>query len=108
MSFWLWSPRSLDDLLVEPDMPKLDLIAGADDAHKIWLNGKLISEKKRTGPMIPGDIECKALPLKQGWNHFLIKVIQGGGNWQFSAQLKCTDFEFFSRLKADVVNPDQK
>lgn len=108
LSFWLWSPRPLDDLLIEPDMPKLDLLAGADDAHRIWLNGNLISEKKRTGPMTLGDIACKALPLQQGWNHLLVKVVQGNGNWQFCAQLKCSDYNFFSQLKADVVNPDQK
>lgn len=108
ISFWLWSPRPLDDLLIEPDMPKLDLVAGADDAHKIWLNGTLISEKNRHGPMTLGDIECKTLPLKQGWNHFMVKVVQGSGNWQFSAKLRCIDYGFLAQLKAAPVNPDQK
>ncbi|MDD2315575.1 MAG: hypothetical protein PHE44_12490 [Proteiniphilum sp.] len=25
-NFMVWSPRDLDDLLIEPDMPKLDVI----------------------------------------------------------------------------------
>lgn len=108
VSFWLWSPRPLDDLLIEPDMPKLDLIAGADDGHKIWLNGKIIAEKYRTGPANLGEIECKTLPLKQGWNHFLIKVSQGGGNWQLFASLKCSNYEFMGKLKAATENPAQK
>jgi len=108
MSFWLWSPRPLNNLLIEPDMPKLDLIAGSDDACKIWLNGELIHEKFGIHPIHVGDIQCKNLPLKQGWNHFLVKVAQGGGQWAFGARLHCTDVPFMAQLKAAVENPDQK
>jgi hypothetical protein len=108
MSFWLWSPRPLDDLLIEPDMPKLDLIAGADDACKIWLNGKAIHERFAIHPLNVGDIQCRNLPLKQGWNHFLIKVAQGGGQWAFAARLNCSDYDFMTQLKAAVQNPDQQ
>lgn len=107
MSFWLWSPRPLDDLLIEPDMPKLDLIAGSDDACRIWLNGKLIHDKYGIHPIKVGDIQCKNLPLKQGWNHFLVKVVQGGGQWAFGARLHCSDYEFMGQLKAALENPDQ-
>ena len=108
VSFWLWSPRPLNDLLIEPDMPKLDLIGGADDGYKIWLNGSLIAENNRTGPMVMGMIECKTLPMKQGWNHFLIKVVQGGGGWQFAAKLNCSDIKYMAKLKAAAENPDLK
>jgi len=108
VSFWLWSPRPLDDLLIEPDMPKLDFVGGADDAWKVWLNGEMMSEKFRTGPLDIGMIDCKTMPIKQGWNHFLIKVVQGGGNWQFAAQLKCSDYTYMGQLKAAAENPDQK
>lgn len=107
MSFWLWSPRPLDDLLIEPDMPKLDLVAGADDACKIWLNGNLIHEHFAIRPLNVGDIKCKNLPLKQGWNHFLVKVAQGGGQWAFGAKLNCSNYEFMAQLKAALENPDQ-
>lgn len=106
MSFWLWSPRPLDNLLIEPDMPKLDLIAGSDDACKIWLNGKLIHEKFGIHPINVGDIQCKNLPLKQGWNHFLIKVAQGSGQWAFGIRLHCSDYPFMDHLKAALENPD--
>ena len=108
LSFWLWSPRPLDDLLIEPDMPKLDFVGGADDAYKVWLNGSLIAENNRTGPMVMGMINCKTLPMKQGWNQFLIKVVQGGGQWQFAAKISCSDYNYMSQLKAGVENPDQK
>jgi len=108
VSFWLWSPRHLDDLLSEPDMPNLDFVGGADDAWRVWLNGTLLSEMMRSGPLEMGMIDCKGMPVKQGWNHFLIKVVQGGGNWQFAAQLKCSDYTYMSQLKAALENPDQK
>ncbi len=108
VSFWLWSPRPLDNLLLEPDMPKLDLIGGADDGYKVWLNGSLLAQNNRTGPMVMGMIECKALAMKQGWNHFLVKVVQGGGGWQFAARLNCSDYKYMAQLKAAAENPDQK
>jgi beta-galactosidase len=107
LSFWLWSPRPLDDLLLEPDMPRLDLIAGSDDACRIWLNGTMIADDFAMRPLNLGDIECRNLQLKQGWNHFLIKVVQGSGDWQFVAQLHCSDYGFLNKLKAEIENPDQ-
>jgi beta-galactosidase len=106
LSFWLWSPRPLDDLLLEPDMPRLDLIAGSDDACRIWLNGMLIADDFAMRPLKIGDIECKNLQLKQGWNHFLVKIVQGSGDWQFAAQLRCSDYAFLNKLKAATESPD--
>jgi beta-galactosidase len=54
--FWVWSPRPLDDLLIEPDMPKLDLRL---NNNKLLLNNQLLAQTTE-------------LPLKQGWNHFMI------------------------------------
>jgi beta-galactosidase len=53
-TLWIYSPRPLDDLLIEPDIPKLDLIVPQDDI-RVMLNGKPC-ESTRT------------IPLKQGWN----------------------------------------
>ncbi|MDR2682492.1 MAG: glycoside hydrolase family 2 [Dysgonamonadaceae bacterium] len=50
---WLYSPRPLDDLLIEPDLPKLEIICNAP--VEINLNGKRLNSLKN-------------LPLKQGWN----------------------------------------
>ncbi|GHT79052.1 beta-galactosidase [Bacteroidia bacterium] len=57
-SLWVYSPRPLDDLLIEPDMPKLDISAPAG-VGEIRLNGKKLDSYKE-------------LPLKQGWNQFII------------------------------------
>jgi hypothetical protein len=38
---------------------------------------------------------AKELLLNQGWNHFLIKLIQADGKWQFSGQLTSSQPAFF-------------
>jgi len=53
----VFSPRPLDDLLIEPDMPKLNITA--PNRTEIRLNGRRLES-------------LSALPLKQGWNNFAI------------------------------------
>ena len=99
MSFWVWSPRALDDLLIEPDMPKLDLVGGADDAYKVWLNGSLVAEQQRVGPLSPDEFRAATLPMQQGWNHFLVKVVQASGEWRFTARFECSDEQYMAQLQ---------
>ena len=58
-SFWIYSPRPLDDLLIEPNMPKLDIVA--ENNQSISLNGKRLAS-------------LKTIPLNQGWNEIAISV----------------------------------
>jgi len=58
-NLWVYSPRPLDDLLIEPDMPKLEIVT--DVRAEIRLNDKLLNS-------------LKELPLKQGWNKFDIAL----------------------------------
>jgi beta-galactosidase len=104
VSFWLFSPRSLVDLLVAPDMPRLDLLIGADDAYQVVLNGKLIQEDLNEGGLKRREQLVKALPLEQGWNHMLIKVMQGRGDWKLAVEFDCDQKEFLKQLKSKI-NP---
>jgi hypothetical protein len=105
LSFWVFSPRSLDDLLIEPNMPVVDLEVSVDDAAKIWLNGKQIVKKIRHGPIEGGKTVAHALKFHQGWNHFLIKVIQGGGNWQFTGHFTSSQPEFLFEMDSALQAP---
>jgi beta-galactosidase len=61
ISWWLYSPRSLTDLLAEPDLPRLDLQVETPGGHfGIVLNDKTVNRQ--------------ALPLERGWNHFVVTV----------------------------------
>ncbi len=105
LSFWVWSPRALDNLLLEPNMPKLDLLVGSDDGCQVYLNGKLILEDRGTHPLTPGSLKSEAMPLQRGWNHFFVKAVQGGGQWQFRADLRCSDPLFVTTLRTSIVGP---
>jgi beta-galactosidase len=85
-SLWVYSPRPLDNLLIEPDMPKLNLsVAGQVE---IRLNGKKLESH----------IE---LPLKQGWNQLIISL---PGNTDASTiQLVCSNHpEFLKQLQTSL------
>jgi beta-galactosidase len=62
ISFWVFSPRSLVDLLAEPDLPKLSMNALNVKDFNLELNGK--------------NIALNNIPLERGWNKFVIKFTQ--------------------------------
>ena len=105
LSFWVWSPRPLDNLLVEPNLPRLALRFGSDDGCQVWLNSKLVKEDRGTHPYTPDEFTADALPLARGPNHFVVKVVQGTGEWQFGARLTCSDPLFLSQLRTSVAGP---
>jgi hypothetical protein len=106
-SFWIFSPRRIDDLLVEPDVPKLDLLVGCDDGCEVYLGDRLLKADKGPHPMRQGQMAVEALPLQRGWNHILIKSTQTDGEWQLMAELRCSSPEFMSKLQTALENPDR-
>ncbi|QQE13309.1 glycoside hydrolase family 2 [Planctomycetota bacterium] len=107
VSFWIWSPRPLDDLLAEPDMPQLDLMLSVDNSYMLWLNGEKISEEIREARPVRGEFCIEALQLKTGWNHFLVKVIESHDEWGLSASLKTSDQAFLDKLKSSLEGPQE-
>ncbi|RBQ07868.1 glycoside hydrolase family 2 protein [Pedobacter miscanthi] len=105
ISFWMFSPRPLDNLLIEPNMPVVDLEVSADDAVKVWLNGKEVAKNIRTGPLEGGKAVAHALKLHQGWNQLVVKVIQGSGNWQFTGHFTSSQPEFLFEMDSALKVP---
>jgi beta-galactosidase len=90
---WVWSPRSLDDLLIEPNMPELD-IAVEDEAANITLNGKRLNS-------------LKTVPMKQGWNQVTISL--PNASTASGIRFVCgNNAGFVSQLKTSFNNPDNK
>jgi hypothetical protein len=60
---------------------------GSDDGLKIWLNGELVNDSwvERTSRL---DDVVVPLRLKQGKNHFLIKIQNVKGHWSFTCRLR--------------------
>jgi hypothetical protein len=104
LSFWIYSPRSLSNLLLEPDMPRLDMYLNADDGYQVYLNNKLIKEDINAGGFTTPGKAIKALPLEKGWNHFVIKAIQKAGGWKLSVSLGCDKKEFMNELRTQVTH----
>jgi len=91
-NLWLWSPRPLDDLLIEPDMPKLDIV-WKNDNGKIRLNGKNLDSHN-------------TIPLKQGWNNLIFTI---SGNATISnVQFICENNpDFVKQLQTSLQNSNQ-
>jgi beta-galactosidase len=85
---WVYSPRPLDDLLVEPDMPKLKIVS--DDNPEIQLNGKKINSNQE-------------LPLKQGWNQFVF-IFQRNSDHKTVRLASDNHPEFIQQLQTSVYN----
>ena len=104
LELYVFSPRPLDDLLIEPNMPKLSLML---KAKKRTL---LINDKPYTAVSHDGrnEIIYKELPLLQGWNKLVIKIGAGDRN-DFTGCFKCDNKkDFLPLLKAAFVNPEAK
>lgn len=104
LEFYVFTPRPLDDLLIEPNMPKLSLFIKAKN-RQLFINDKpytMVSQEGRN------EITYKELPLLQGWNKLVIKVGAGDRN-DFTGYFKCDNQKtFLSLLKAAFVNPEAK
>jgi beta-galactosidase len=101
LSFWVQSPRSLDNLLIEPNVPKLDLTFESKDVVELFLNGKSVVARPAGGE----NAIASGLPLQQGWNHFLVKLVHKNGDNAFSARLTSNDPAFLNALHSALQKP---
>ena len=102
-TFYTYSPRALDDLLIEPDMPKLSLkikgknvklAIGGKDQKPVWSNHN--------------ETQFNELPLLQGWNELTVTFAPESVN-DFNGSFRCDNkAEFVHMMKAAYTNPDKK
>ena len=102
LSFWVFSPKALDDLLLDPNLPKVDFKMRTGDGVEIWLNGKSVVKRVAGAG---GDVTASALALQRGWNHLLVRMTHDTGDDAFSARLVCDQSDFFNDLKSAVQKP---
>ncbi len=108
LAIWIKSPKPLNDLLSEPNLPKLSFTYGSDDGCEVWLNGQLLASHERIGPLEPEAFSINPLLLKLGWNQLVIKVVQAGGEWKFAGKFGCPDAGFLSNLEFETEKPSSK
>jgi len=104
ISFWLFSPRSMVNLLVEPDLPHLDMLIGAEKGVALILNGSLI-EKKTSVEFVKDENKISNLPLDKGWNHVLLKIVRGSGegHWEANVKFESNSPEYMKLLLSAVA-----
>jgi hypothetical protein len=102
LSFWVFSPRSLDELLLEPNVPQLNLQLTQRDGIEIWLNDEPQTIADAKGE--PG-ITIAGLKLRAGWNHFLLKLTQDRGSRQFALRFTSNQPEFLAQLDSALEGP---
>jgi hypothetical protein len=69
-----------------PGPAQCQLLLGADDGYKVWVNGKFVGGEDRSGVPMPDDFRLP-VTLDAGWNRLLIKITQGSGQWKVIARL---------------------
>lgn len=106
VTVWIKSSKPLNDLLSEPNLPKLSFTYGCDDGCQVWLNGERLANNERIGPLEPEMATLNPLPLKLGWNLLVVKVVQLSGEWKFTGKFACTDINFLSKLEFAAKKPD--
>jgi Glycosyl hydrolases family 2, sugar binding domain/Glycosyl hydrolases family 2/Glycosyl hydrolases family 2, TIM barrel domain len=105
VAIWIKSPKPLNDLLSEPNLPKLSFTYGSDDGCELWLNGELLATNERTGPLDPEGFTVNPMLLKLGWNQLVVKVVQGDGEWKFAGKFGCSDASFLQKLQFATEKP---
>jgi hypothetical protein len=74
-SYWVYSPVDLGDLLgAGPDLPRLNKLCFVSDEGVVWLNGIPLVPAKAEPVDYRTRLWYENVPLKKGWNHFLVKV----------------------------------
>jgi hypothetical protein len=102
LNFWVLSPKALDNLLLDPNLPKVDLNMQTADGVEVWLNGKSVLQSPAGGS---GDVVASTLTLQQGWNHFLVRLEHGKGDDKFSAHLVSSQPDFLNDIKSALQKP---
>lgn len=94
LTFYAFTPRPLDDLLIEPNVPKLDFEFNSRDAH-------LLIGSHRVDGLPHGESTLfSELPLKQGWNRITVILSHDSDLAKISGSLICTNnASFISSMK---------
>lgn len=103
LSYWLYSPRSLSNLLAEPDMPSLDLYVKVNGGCTVWLNGNRVASQEL--PSGAEEIKIPNLMPDKGWNHFIIKVASSEDKKELKTGIRfwSADKDFMKQILSSVV-----
>lgn len=99
LSFWIFSPRSMVNLLVEPDMPKLDMLVEGCREKSVYVNGILYAKENKSE-----EERLENLPLEKGWNHMVVNISGASKSnvSQIRISLRSNKEDYFKQLNSSV------
>jgi hypothetical protein len=80
------------------------LLLGSDDGVKAWLNGVNVTTQDLYQGWTADQFEID-VSLASGWNRLLLKISQGGGDYQFSARITDPTLTAYSDLRYQLSDP---
>jgi hypothetical protein len=98
LSFWIRSPHSLENLLLEPDLPQVDFQIATPGFIEMWLNELQVSDSQAEAGMTI----AKGLKLKAGWNHLLLKLTRSTDRSEFKGNFSSNKPGFLSQLDSSL------
>lgn len=104
LSYWIYSPRSLVNLLAEPDMPHMDMIVDTPYGFRVWVNHELQSNNMPEEGV--NTVKVENLKLNKGWNHVMMKVVVPAGNEKtmpLKVRLDSNDDKYLKQVLSSVV-----
>jgi hypothetical protein len=73
-SYWVHSPMDLGDLLnAGPDLPQVTQLCYVSDHARVYLNGIPLEPARSEAVDYRTLLVFEKVPLKQGWNQFMVK-----------------------------------
>lgn len=93
----IWSPQA------QP--ARIDV--GSDDSVKVWLNDELVHDNLVARGHQPFEDQVP-VQLQDGWNHLMLKIVQGGGGWGFSCRIQAPEGGPLHGLKYRRTMPDEE
>ena len=106
-SYWVKSSRALDDLLLAgPDVPSLNMICYVSQRCRVSLNDRELTATHAEPADYRTRLQFEGVPLKKGWNHFLIKLVSSSLTGEQPATLAVrvtsNNSDYFRQLESSI------
>ncbi len=106
-SYWIRSPRSLDDLLAGgPDVPRFTTFCYGSERCRLFLNGRELAPALTEPADYRTRYTFENIPLKKDWNHFLVKVaarhLEGEAPATLAVRIQSSDPAYLRQIDTAV------
>ncbi len=112
-SFWIRSPRALDDLLGGgPDAPRFTMNCYVSSGCRLFVNGKSHEPLNTSDADYRKLVTFDGIPLKKGWNRCLIKVasdsLAGEQPGTLAVRIASNRPEYFRQLDSTIERKSEE